>query len=175
MEIQFINVRQIGPAQMQKLRACLPAGRLRELDALADPLPHLCAEALARQMLGEKQKKAPDAVVITRTEHGKPLTEGIYFSLSHSGEWAVCALSDCPIGVDLEYRRDTVPAHLQRRLGTGDPEEFFRRWTAMEARVKCLGSTVFHWQEFLEDPAGCATEEIQAPEGYAATVCLKTK
>ena len=42
---------------------------------------------------------------VSIAEGGKPYLvsePGVHFSLSHSGDWAVCAIGDHPLGVDIE-------------------------------------------------------------------------
>lgn len=83
---------------------------------------------------------------ITEDSLGKPrLTdrEDIHFSISHSGHWAVCAVSDRPVGVDVE--RPRCSPEVARRffhpdeLLSEDPVFLTRLWTAKEAFVKALG------------------------------------
>ena len=66
-----------------------------------------------------------------RTVLGKPyLTRypGVQFNLSHSGPWGVCAMSEAPVGVDLE---------LVRPLRQNVAGRFF--WTRKESFIKALG------------------------------------
>lgn len=70
-----------------------------------------------------------------------------FFSLSHSGAYAVCALSDNAVGVDIqEYR--PVNLRLAERFFTADEfaavkenpiESFNRIWTRKEAVSKAVG------------------------------------
>lgn len=54
----------------------------------------------------EKERKAFLNSVYLE-EHGKPfLREGPCFSLSHSGKYAAVAVSDIPVGIDLETKND---------------------------------------------------------------------
>ena len=75
---------------------------------------------------------------VLRRDNGKPYFPDfpdLHFNLSHSHGAAVCALSDAPIGIDVEVVR---PA--PRRLSGGmEDEAFFRLWTAQEATVKYTG------------------------------------
>ena len=84
--------------------------------------------------------------VFVQNPWGKPLLqnrEDLHFSLSHSGHWAVCALSDAPVGVDVEQPRCTeaVARRFFRsdELTALDPVFLTRLWTAKEAFVKALG------------------------------------
>lgn len=92
----------------------------------------------------------PADTPIAKTVLGKPYLKhfpGVQFNLSHSGPYGVCALSDTPVGVDVELIRplvrdvakrfftETEQAWLSRR----PPEEFFRLWTRKESFTKALG------------------------------------
>lgn len=95
----------------------------------------------------------PKKAIFTENEHGKPLlanTPDVHFSLSHGGNWAVCALSDTPLGVDVELPRCTMK--IARRYFQEEELEYLshlselqqrdalnRLWTGKEAFIKALG------------------------------------
>lgn len=103
-------------------------------------------------------------VDIARTVNGKPYAVGnpLFFSLSHSGERAVVALSDSPVGVDLEfYRREPRHPHLLARMTErertelcGDERKFYRNWVVKEAFIKMRGGTLAHDLKKLEYVGG---------------------
>ena len=83
---------------------------------------------------------------------GKPFAEGVYFSLSHSGDFAVCAVGDAAIGVDIDYPRKN-PLPLARRFFSEEeyaeieesdhPDETFcALWVLKEACIKCSGDGI---------------------------------
>ena len=88
-----------------------------------------------------------------RDAHGKPRfpdAPDIHFNLSHSAGYAVCALADTPVGVDVQvWRRLKRPVEgrfhpLERELlGMTDEascrEAFFCLWTAKESFMKADG------------------------------------
>ena len=89
----------------------------------------------------------------SKTELGKPYLEehpDIHFSLSHSGNWAVCAVSCDPVGVDVELPRCTLdigkrffrPEELEGLDALPHllcRDQLNRLWTAKESFVKALG------------------------------------
>ncbi len=113
---------------------------------------------LAKQYLGE------DVGAIARTERGKPYfpqRQDLFFSVSHSGEYFVCAFAPCEIGIDLQeikHLRSETPesavprfkkmaARFFHRAEAEYVEEdtfrrFFRVWTAKEAYVKLTGQGI---------------------------------
>ena len=82
-------------------------------------------------------------------EYGKPCADGVFFSLSHSGSFAVCAVGDCEIGIDIEAPREN-PLPLAKRFfteeeyekiaaGENPEEDFCALWVIKEACLKCGG------------------------------------
>lgn len=118
--------------------------------------PHLHRKAVsagAHRLLSYALSQAgydPLTLTLLRTSEGKPyLAEcPIHLSLSHSGPFAVCALSDQPVGIDIErFRR--VSASLWRRYlaeqpteAMGDMYTCILRWTRYEAALKKSGFAV---------------------------------
>ena len=76
---------------------------------------------------------------VKRSPRGKPLFAELpdrWFSLSHSGGLALCALSGSPVGVDVELvrpRRPGLPAYALSKTEfaafDGSWEDFYRIWT----------------------------------------------
>ena len=86
---------------------------------------------------------------IAKKENGEPyLPDSPYhISFSHKDAIAVAALSDSPIGVDVE--NVTIPRNIQRLSRLFDQSEapeslydFYRLWTSKEAVGKCEGTGI---------------------------------
>jgi 4'-phosphopantetheinyl transferase len=115
------------------------------------------ARSRLRSLLGQHLCLDPAALVFVLNEYGKPSVvqaPSVYFSLSHSGDRALLAISDTlVVGADLEQVRPL--AHLELARRNFHPQEiaaiesqptegaqrqaFFRIWTLKEAVVKALG------------------------------------
>ncbi len=76
-----------------------------------------------------------------------PLSPWVRFSISHSGEWVVCALSqDLEVGIDLELQTSLNLVAMSRFLASGEwqkieeaanPTDLFHTyWTRKEAIIK---------------------------------------
>lgn len=89
---------------------------------------------------------------ISYGRYGKPYLRdysNAYFNISHSGQFVACAVSDCPIGVDIQeiasYHRDMAkrvfsPEEISQIESSPDRSaEFTRLWTQKEAYLKMLG------------------------------------
>ena len=89
---------------------------------------------------------------IGKGEFDKPFFSDIplCFSLSHSGDFAACALCDAEVGIDIEHGAKYNPrladkyycAEEKRMLeGARDKDRAFRQiWTAKESALKLLGT-----------------------------------
>jgi len=94
--------------------------------------------------------------------NGKPYVEGnsFYFSLSHSGDCAVCVVSDSPVGVDVEKEKELSKA-MQERFA-----ENILEWTKKEAKGKLIGGGVFDKTE-----GDFVYSHHKTTDGYIITVC----
>lgn len=118
----------------------------------------LLAELLARRLLDRLGSKAQ----IESDQEGRPyLSEkGLFISLSHSADAAVCVIDKKSVGVDVEKLR-AVKRRIAERVCTPEEREyvlgsetgetlygeaalrFFEVWTAKEAYFKSLGGGIF--------------------------------
>ena len=126
--------------------------KLARLRAEGARLLSLGAALLLDRMLADAG--LPPAGPFAFGEQGKPYLPGhpdVHFSLSHSGTWVLCALSDAELGCDVEGPRRFDPA-LARHFFHPDetawlfslpPREqdaaFLRLWTLKESYLKAVG------------------------------------
>lgn len=115
--------------------------------------------------------------------NGKPTVEGISFNLSHSGDLVICAVSEKPVGCDIERIKnapqrvaersfsEAEKEHLQQFLGEAYNREFFRIWTKKESYLKMLGTGIRVPLNELEIQ-DCYLKEYEI-QGYQITVCAK--
>ena len=121
----------------------------------------------------------PALPLVERSPRGRPFfpgLEGRWFSLSHSGGLALCALSDGPVGVDVELvlpRRAGLPRRLlsQAELARfdGSWEDFYRLWTLKESWCKREDAPLYP-PRAVETPPPCP-HKCYAGEGWRAAVC----
>ncbi len=121
----------------------VPAQRRERALRIADESSRrmsLGAAVLARNVLGTG--------VWSVSENGKPYLSGgsVHFSLSHCNDRVLCAVSDAPVGADIErIRKNGV--RLAKRFFAPDEEalvtaadepdaEFCRIWTLKESYIK---------------------------------------
>ena len=109
----------------------------------------LGAWRLTEEVLGKYGFSADN---VTTDANGKPLCEGIYFNISHSGEYVLCAVSDAPVGCDIEKAENApfaitdsffLPSErkyiAEARNNADKTRRFFRLWTMKESYMKMTG------------------------------------
>ena len=104
---------------------------------------------LMERMLAAHGFQAHQVAVDAR---GKPYCDGVFFSLSHAGDLALCAVSDGPVGCDIE-RVNNAPLEIAPRVFRPDERaylraaqdggeaqrRFFTLWTLKESYMKMTG------------------------------------
>jgi 4'-phosphopantetheinyl transferase len=132
------------------------------------------AHSALREILGGYLNAPPLEISFTLGPHGKPAVAGVEFNLSHSGGWAMIAVSrGTPVGIDVEAIRPKVEmAQLLKRIGetelNGSIGELFQVWTRREARTKAAGGPL------MEIPAGdFRVVDLVAPKGFAAALAME--
>lgn len=156
-------------AAYDQVYANLSPSRRAHIDTFRHPDARLCSLAgeLALRTLLAREGIA-DA--IDRLPGGQPVLRGgsAYVSISHCGPWVACAVSDTPIGIDIEQIRpiklgliDRVCIPEEKNYVQSDPGRFFEIWTAKEAYFKMLGTgiTDFHSVNTLTLPRKLIRED----------------
>lgn len=119
---------------------------------------------------------------ISRLPGGKPVFSrypDFHFNLSHSGELVFLALSDHPVGVDIEWirpRQAGLPAYVFKgvdydrwlALG-GDWSAFYTLWTELESILKYTGEGLGAMRR-AELPRECTVTHFSG-ENWRGAVC----
>ncbi|MCE7914457.1 MAG: hypothetical protein DYH15_07190 [Nitrosomonas sp. PRO4] len=167
--------------------------------AHADRVRSIATRSLLRKLLAEKTASQPEALHFVTNEYGKPGLRdygGIEFNVSHSGSFALIALSMAgAVGVDIE-RHDRqidvrnlsqyVFTRIERENQLETREAFIQTWVAKESVLKALGVGIANHLQAIsilsDDNQNCrivhenpAWEDLKvwwipAPDGYAAAL-----
>lgn len=117
--------------------------------------------------------------------HGKPFIVGhpeIHFSLSHCREAVACAVSDRPVGIDVEsvrrYKEDVVRYAMsdkeQQLIAAAERPDvaFIRLWTMKEARLKLTGEGITNdLKSALDGGSWQFTTVERLDKNYIYTLC----
>ena len=169
--------------------AALPAWRRRKAEAFrfeADRRRSVAVWMLLRQMLAERGLNA-DSLPVTENEFGKSAFDpelGVHFSFSHAGERVMVAVSDRPVGCDVERivpfdeavarecLTDEELATVKRASpGLDRDKAFIRLWVRKEAYVKAVGRGLgIELKSFSvlsgKFPSGWCFRDLDFPGGY---------
>lgn len=127
--------------------------RARKFIKTEDKVRCILGELLLRKALVENFEINNDSISFEKNQYGKPKIakrEDIYFNISHSGNYVVCAVDYNEIGVDVEEIGNSdifgiVTSFFGEKekeyiLGKEDEvERFYEIWTLKESFVKCIG------------------------------------
>ncbi len=144
------------------------------------------------------QKHGVSMESITYGQYGKPEVNGIYFNISHSKDYVICAVSEKPVGCDIEkveaarmnVAKKAFTAKEQAYMdGVSEPkkaEAFYRLWTMKESYLKMTGEGMHFPLKQVQLQLGegeicvlrdgslcdCFMKEYDLP-GYKVTVCAQ--
>ena len=119
-------------------------------------------------------------------EHGKPTIADhpeIFFNLSHCREAVACAVSDKPVGIDVESVRSFKESLVRYTMNDEEVEQimtaprpevaFIRLWTMKEARLKLTGEGINdNMKTVLNEADRKKYTTVECLErGYIYTVC----
>ena len=209
MKIYAARVCAIQAAEEKRLCELLDSDRMvkvRTLKHQKEKERSICAGLLLRYAFLQAgyHENAWQQIEIEKGEYGKPQMKeypDFHYSLSHSGEWVVCAADAAPVGADVQemkpwkmqlakrfYHREEYSRLLA--LGEMDADRqtraFYRMWTAKESVVKRTGrgigagvSRYVTTEDFqcVYDEAANETIHIKQYdelEGYIVCVCSES-
>lgn len=132
--------------------------------------PHSAELALLDGMLKEHFGSALSEQEIIRGKNGKPCFRSGFphFNFTNCRGYAAAAISDSPVGIDMEGRRrisDKVCVRFLHRLPSGDEERIIA-WTEYESLGKMQGVGIPHDLSYAE-----AVFSRSVRDNVTVTVC----
>lgn len=166
MHWSYCDIGRFSEESLRKTYANLSPSRKNHIDCLRqqeDKRRSLAAELLVQSLL--QQHYGIPSACVHRKPNGQPYLKGckLHISISHSGPMVACAVSEKPVGIDIEQIRPVnlklcrhfcVEAEKDYLLnGKPEPEDpqcndpaildrFFEIWTAKEAYFKKCGTGI---------------------------------
>jgi 4'-phosphopantetheinyl transferase len=138
----------------------------------------LPSETYARDALSRFTGKGGEAFEFKRGKHGKPyeIRNEVFFSLSHSGEILICAVSKNEVGADVEKIRSVehmkkIAQRYFENEKISDEKDFFNAWVKREAYLKYKGTGFANGGK--EKAVNVFLKNIFEIDGYAVSVCAK--
>jgi len=172
---------------------------LREQDRRAYVITHY----ELRRLLAEQLNVEPSHLEIVADEHGKPYlpnySDSVCFNISHSGECALIAIADVPVGVDIEKKNEKSDflaiaerfftqdefSYISGKPYSDQKDAFYTVWTLKESFVKAVGQGIVYGLDkfsvispemlIKESVESMQLQVIEAPEGYMGAICLENE
>ena len=116
---------------------------------------------------------------------GKPYIENCpyHFNLSHSGDFLLLAVGECPVGADIEKITRILPKTLKQYFSQEEQtlvekegkKTFFEFWTKKESYVKYTGEGIKGLSKVIypEELAFFCEKITEKTEEYQITVCTQ--
>ncbi len=134
----------LSPSRIQKIKQCQTPEKAKQ---------SLGVELLLCYAMHQEYSTTQFPLNYKREGNGKPYFENkeIYFSLSHSGRYVACGVSNMPIGIDLQIHNNASKQAIEKVLTknqlnmiqTMTPAKqktaYFDFWTLKESIYKCTG------------------------------------
>lgn len=190
MEIRKINIRTISEKEYSEIIRFFPetAEKIKNYRP-ADKKRTLAGRFLLKNMIKEIYGREDFSLVFN--ENGKPLLDFCFFSISHSEDVAVCAVSDFPVGADIQYmggfvKRKEYMLFTDAESGYVNQHDsenrFYTLWTMKEAYIKAIGGkiadaakTEFVTSDFIfKKTYENYKFKTEKQENYVFTVCEKS-
>lgn len=184
MVLEKINIRDITDEKYTAALKLFPDIPKRGEDTKRTLAGRILLKKMIKRLYGKEDFK------LYYNENGKPLCDFCYFNISHSEDYAVCAVSEKEIGADIEQIKSFKK---RKRYMLLTPEEsdyvnecnseirFFTIWTMKEAYIKALGSTLKTAAQIslvsnktLKAVYSGFLFKTEYFNGYVITVCEKT-
>lgn len=134
----------LSDSRIQKIKQCKTDEQAKQC---------LGVELLLCYAMNQEYSTTQFPLVYKRQGNGKPYfeTDEIYFSLSHSGRYVACAVSNMPIGVDLQTHNTANKQTIEKVLTKNQLDmikllppakqktALYDFWTLKESIYKCTG------------------------------------
>lgn len=162
------NITTVGESEYAYYLNKMPDDKQKNISAYRkdeDKKRSVCGYMLALKTLSEFMNKNEKEVSVSYDENGKPVTEGCFLSIAHAGDYAICAVSDKPIGVDAEILRevklttalrvcteneliyifaDKFDSNIPEKTDIDVSARFLEVWTKKEAYGKMHGTGILY-------------------------------
>ena len=151
----FDDMSQCGLEEVERLKHCVSAQRHEQAMRYSHVFGQYCCMK-AYEMLQELLKEVSnneETLEFLYNEYGAPyLQNGPYFSISHCKAGIAVAVSEKPIGIDIEAVREPKEGLVSKTMNTEEytsimtdvsPDwAFIRLWTQKEAYLKMKGTGI---------------------------------
>lgn len=204
MIYRFLNINELNIEDISGRVSKERLNRAEKFKNEIDKKRSIAVEYLLNEMLDELydgitpvelsyDKNGKPHIYEDASEGGLEGTDLVQFSLSHSGDYVACIISDVPCGIDIERhseRRDYEK--IAKRICTDrelvnitNREDFYQLWTLKESVMKAVGlglaldmrkieiERVNERYEIMTEGKKYIGHVLKAPDGYSLSYVEK--
>lgn len=160
-EVYILNIRSIGPEEYQSLLSRMTPQTLQRIQRFKfaeDKLRCALGEYFVKQVFARRYGLPYGEVEKKVEEKGKPYFKtdrDFHFNISHSGDYLVCAVTDIPVGVDVQAPAPLDRGCAEKILSARELEKWqdlkpreaadclIKHWTYKESFAKLKGLGLF--------------------------------
>lgn len=158
MEIHAIKILNISEEDLDQLCLLIDLEKKYKVEKFVnkkDKIRTVIGEILIRTIIVENLKISNKYIRFNKNQYGKPYLKdfpNFNFNISHSGDYALCAIDDKPIGIDVEEVKHIEYEEIAKNFfATKEFKHivnqdlkfqlyrFYEIWTLKESYIKCCG------------------------------------
>lgn len=158
MKIYCVKILDISEEKLEKLFLSISGERKSKIEKFVnkkDKIRSLIGEILIRIIVNDELGIGNSFIKFEKNKYSKPYLKGypkFNFNISHSDDFVVCAISDKPVGVDIEKIKYIKYIDIAQRFFTISEFDyimkndldirlsaFYEIWTLKESYIKCCG------------------------------------
>lgn len=100
---------------------------------------------LLKEMVLKEYNLDIDKLELKYNDYGKPLFDEFFFNISHSNNMIAVAISNEPVGVDIQHINSSNITKLSKKMNVNsfEPMEVFTMFSAIEANKKKIGTGIY--------------------------------
>ena len=185
ISIYKININDIPPCDYKaeyQLLSCSEKDRILANKNAIDQKQSIATKILLRKAL--KENFGLEDYILKRNKDGKPILDFCYVSFSHSNDLAVCAVSENPVGIDIEkiksfkkrdkYHFFSEEESLYVNFSKIPEQAFFEVWTRKESLFKFMDINASELSSLsvISDSADYSFK-TELFNGYIISYCFK--
>lgn len=189
-----------GSFQLMRLLNDAEKDRMNRYHWQEDKHRFLIRRAMLRILLGEYLNRLPNEICISEGKNKKPIIENagtnLHFNLSHSNAYILLAITNSPVGIDMEevdpafdysdIVNQSFTSEEKKYLHQSDMavNRFYELWTRKEALVKatakgitddlkvtsCLSGTNVLNKDVIDSVENWLIESFEVTDGYIGSL-----
>lgn len=166
LELKIMDLRTVSQTEYEQAFLTLSKNRRAKIEQKKqkrDRIASVMGEYLALEMAKKLCGDGGETIEVARTEHGKPyfVNAALFLSITHAKDKVGVAVSDRPVGLDMEYPRPLKFRTIKKACCDQELqglwqekefnpqalvedrevlESFYRLWTKKEAYGKLIGT-----------------------------------